>query len=154
AEIDVPETGPALQAARADAANRHAIAARARALAGPGIVSTQEADVAETSAALADANARVLGIGREFRIVRAPFAGGVTARFAHPGALVQSATSSQTGALPIVRVSDVAHLRVFVYLDQRDATFVHVGDEAVVSVRERPGLAVHSSIARIAGELD
>ena len=60
-------------------------------------------------------------------LLRSPFSGTVTARYADPGALVQSAASAQTGALPVAAVAQLDRLRVFVYLPQADAAFVKAG---------------------------
>ena len=44
--------------------------------------------------------------------ITAPFDGVITKRYADPGALIQAGTSSDTQALPLVRVSDNYRLRL------------------------------------------
>jgi RND family efflux transporter MFP subunit len=87
-------------------------------------------------------------------VLRAPFAGVVTARFADPGALIQSATGAQSGALPVVSVASPERLRIYVYLDQSAAAYVHVGDSAEVKAPERPGFARKATVTRASGQLD
>jgi membrane fusion protein (multidrug efflux system) len=93
-------------------------------------------------------------VQKSYEILRAPFDGTVTSRYADPGALVQNAMASQTSALPVVTVSQVNRLRVYAYLDQKDATFVTVASPVKVTMKERPGFVVEGKIARVSGELD
>ncbi len=154
AVLDVPELDQQLKAARADANNRVSLAARAQKLAGPGIVSEQEADTARSAAAVAGAQVAGLVSQRDYRNVRAPFDGMVTVRYADPGALLQAATAAQTGALPVAKVEDLSKLRVTVYLTQDDAAAVHLGDEVTVSAPNRPESTISAKVARTSGELD
>ncbi len=154
AVLDVPELDQQWKAAKADAQNRTSLANRASKLAEPGVVSAQEADTAKSAAAVADAQVATLASQRDYRNVRAPFDGVVTARFADPGALLQAATAAQTSALPVVRVSDIDKLRVSVYLSQDDAAAVHLGDDVTVSAPNHPETAVAATVSRLAGELD
>ena len=52
--------------------------------------------------------------------------GVVTARFADPGALLQS-------AVPVVAISQVDKLRVYAYVGQSDAPFIQLGMPVVVA---------------------
>jgi membrane fusion protein, multidrug efflux system len=67
---------------------------------------------------------------------------------------VQNATSSQTSALPVLTVSQIDRLRVFVYLDQRSAGSVKVGDPAEIRALERPDIIRTGTVTRLARELD
>jgi RND family efflux transporter MFP subunit len=67
---------------------------------------------------------------------------------------MQAATGAQTSALPVVTVSQVDHLRVYAYLDQRDATFIHEGEEADVALAERPGTRFKGTVTRLSHALD
>ena len=91
---------------------------------------------------------------KSYEVLRAPFAGTVTARYADPGALVQAATGAQTGALPLVTISTPERLRVYVYVPQHDAGFVKVGDRALVTLVERGDVQIEGQVARRADELD
>jgi RND family efflux transporter MFP subunit len=153
ATIISPELDQQVLAARADAQNKRRQAKRMLALAGPGVVATQDVEAATSGADVAEAQAESVRTQDAYRTLRAPFAGTVTARFADPGALIQSAAGAQSGALPVVTVADVKRLRIYVYLDQASASFVKVGDGVVIRVAERPGWSRPAKVARLSGEL-
>ena len=154
AVIESPEIDRQYEAALVSAKDARRDAIRSRELVTKDYISQQDADHAETAARVAEANAEALKTQRGYEILRAPFAGTVTARFADPGALVQSAINSQTTALPVVTLSQTDRLRIYVYLNQRDAVFVHVGDQAEVTDAAQPGTKLSASVSRISGELD
>jgi RND family efflux transporter MFP subunit len=153
ATIEAPEIEDQYQAAVADARNKRANAKRFTALAPSGVVSAQELELAQASADVADATKGALATQRGYRVLRAPFDGTITARYADPGALIQSATNAQTGAVPVVTVSKADRLRVYVYLDQGSAAFVHAGDPAEVRIPERAGFVRKAAVTRTAGAL-
>ncbi len=154
AVIESPELDRQYDAALADAKNKRIDAERFKTLVKKGYVSQQDADNSETAAMVAEANAESLREQKGYETLRAPFSATVSARFADPGALVQSAATSQTNALPLVTLSKTDRLRIYIYLDQRDASFVRLGDRADISDPARPGLILSSTVSRMSGELD
>jgi membrane fusion protein, multidrug efflux system len=152
--IASPELESQYQAAHADARNKRVFANRELALVKDGIISQQEADDALTAARTAEANSAALKSQLGYLQVRAPFAGVVTARFADPGALMQSAATGQTQALPVVTLSTSDRLRIYLYLDQKSAGQVRLGDRAVVTDSARPESRFPAQVSRISGELD
>jgi RND family efflux transporter MFP subunit len=154
AVIESPELDRQYDAALADAQYKRSNARRAEALSKPGVVSAQEAESQVGQAQVAEATVQSLAQQKLYETLRAPFAGTVTARFADPGALVQNAANAQTGALPVVTISQLQTLRVYVYVDQRDAQLVNVGDRAELWLPDRPDLKVTAQVARRADELD
>lgn len=152
--IESPEIDKAYQGASADSENKSAIARRMNELRRRNLVSPQEADQANSDAKVAKSKLESLAVQKSYEILRAPFDGTVTARYADPGALVQNAENSQTSALPMVTVSQVDSLRVYVYVDQRDAAFIKIGSSAQVTVAEQPDLDLKAKISRVSGELD
>jgi RND family efflux transporter MFP subunit len=154
AEIEAPELDQQDVAAAADARNKRTTAERDKALVGSGVVSAQEYDTAAASADYAEANQKALAKQRGYETLRAPFDGTVTARYADPGALLQSAASAQTSALPVVTIAQIDTLRVYAYLAQREAAFVHEGDPAEVTLPERPGTVLSAKVTRLSHELD
>ncbi len=154
AVIESPELGRQYEAAVVDARNKRKDFERAKELVGKGYISRQDADHAEADAKMAEANAEALKIQKDYEILRAPFDATVTARFADPGALVQSAITSQTTALPVVALSQTDRLRVYVYLDQRDAAFVRLGDHGEIYDSGRPEVRLSAVVSRVSGELD
>jgi RND family efflux transporter MFP subunit len=154
AVIESPETDQAYTGALSNAKNKHDIALRMTSLLKQGLVSEQEAEQAQSDDDVAAAQYRAQEILKGYEIIRAPFSGTVTARFADPGALVQNAANSQTSALPIVTVSQVNRLRVDVFLDQRDAPYVRKDDPVEITLAERAGFKIKGRVDRLSDQLD
>jgi RND family efflux transporter MFP subunit len=152
--IDSPELNKLHAAAVADAKNKRVDAERARYLLSTGSMSAQNAEAMETSAKVAEENSLALKAQKDYEVIRAPFAGTVTARYADPGALVQSADTSQTTALPVVTLSQTDRLRAYIYPDQKIASSVRVGDLVEVSDATRPEVKLSAAVSRTSGELD
>jgi len=154
AEIASPETDAQYASATADLANKKVLAERNDQLYKLGAVSRETAEQADTNYKLAQATLSQLETLRSYERLVAPFDGRVTARFTDVGALVQNAMTSQTSALPVVTISDTTHLRVDAYVQQQDATYVHVGDVADVVDAANPGRKITARVSRTSGELD
>jgi RND family efflux transporter MFP subunit len=154
AVLESPELDSQYQAAVADARNKRIFAARAATLLATESIAIQDAQNAEAAARVAEATAASLKTQKGYQIIRAPFSGTVTARFVDPGALLQTAASSQTSAQPVVTLSRTDRLRVYLYLDQKNAGVVKVGDNGRVVDAARPGSEVTAKVSRISGELD
>jgi membrane fusion protein, multidrug efflux system len=154
AVIESPETDKQYQAAVADAHNKELIANRATTLVKKEMISQQDADQATADAAVSKANLEQVGVLKSYEQLRAPFSGTVTARFADPGALIQNAASSQTSALPVVEISETSRLRVYVYVDQAHAAFVHTGDPVTLVDQAHPGAKVEVRVTRTSGQID
>ncbi|KAB0667613.1 efflux RND transporter periplasmic adaptor subunit [Oryzomonas japonica] len=152
--IESPELDRQYDAAAADARTKRLFADRERLLIKDGVVARQDYDNAEAAARSAEATAEGLKSQKGYETVRAPFSGTVTARFVDPGALLQSATTNQTAAQPVATISKTDRLRVYVYLDQKNAAFVRKGDRAVIADAARPEVKLPASVTRISGELD
>jgi multidrug efflux pump subunit AcrA (membrane-fusion protein) len=99
--------------------------------------------------------------------VASPFSGVVTARNVDVGALISSTGSSQgpSRANPagpsdvpsggeIFRVAQIGRLRVLVALPQSEASGIHVGQQASVSVEEFPNQKYPGRITRTSSALD
>lgn len=154
AVIESPETDQAYIGAFADARNKNAILARMKNLYTKQLVSQQEFEQAQADSEVANAKLSSTRTLKAYEVLRAPFTGTITARYADPGALVQNATTSETSALPVVMISEIKRLRIDVFIDQRDATFVHEKDPVMITLAERPGFKIDGTVARVSGELD
>jgi len=152
--VESPESTHDYQGAVADARNKRAIADRIKPLLEQKLVSQQEADQAFADADVAESKVKSLGAVSGYQEIRAPFDGRVTARFADPGALVQSAANAQTSALPLFTVSQVDRLRIYMYVDQKDAASVKNGIPVVIGLDERPDVHLRAAVTRFSGELD
>jgi RND family efflux transporter MFP subunit len=152
--IESPETDKQYQAAVADAHNKELIANRAATLVKKEMISQQDADQAAADAAVSKANLEQIGTLKAYEELRAPFNGTVTARYSDPGALIQSAAASQTSALPLVEVSEISRLRIYVYVDQAHASLVRIGDAVTISDQANPSLKVEARVTRTSGAID
>jgi multidrug efflux pump subunit AcrA (membrane-fusion protein) len=123
--------------ALSDARTKEINAARARRLS-PSVVSEADRDTAAGDERVAQANLRRARSLRDYEVVRAPFAGVVTARYVDDGALLPAATGSTQSALPLVDFAHDDRVRVFVYVGQDLAPFVRAGDAAWCGKRRPP----------------
>ena len=153
AVIESPETDRDFQALKADADNKRRNAQRAEALGKQQLISDRDLDQALADARMAEAKLESQGALKAYQVVKAPFGGVVTQRFADPGALVQNAANS-TSALPLVTVAQVDRLRVSIYLDQSVAPQVKAGTPVSIRATERPNLVREARITRVNGSLD
>ena len=89
----------------------------------------------------------------QYAMITAPFTGVVTRRYANTGTLIQAGTSSQTQAMPVVRVSENGRLRLQLPVPESAVPIVHIGEPVDVKVaalnRTFPG-----RVARFADKLD
>jgi RND family efflux transporter MFP subunit len=154
AYVESPEAQQAYNSAKADQINKRRIADRYRVLLRRKLVSPQEAQQAFAAADIADATLKTQEVFLAYQSVTAPFNGRITQRFVDPGALIQNASGSQSASQPLFTISQTDRLRVFVYVDQKDAPFVHVGDPVQISLASRPNENFNAKIEMLAGELD
>lgn len=65
--------------------------------------------------------------------VTAPFAGVITKRFANTGSMIQAGTSSQTQAMPLVRLSENTLLRLILPVPESAVPSIKIGSTVMVS---------------------
>ena len=147
------------QKAEADYTNAHLIYTRLQSVNKdhPNLVAQQDLDTAQandltTTAAIAAAKADVEKyqtlVG--YTQITAPFDGVVTRRYADPGVLIQAGTSSDTQALPLVRVSDNYRLRLDFPVTVDYVKDIHLGDPIAVRVDSLNGQTFTGAISRFA----
>jgi RND family efflux transporter MFP subunit len=154
AVVESPETDRAYLAALADSQNKARIADRMRLLLKRKLVAPQDTEVAIANADIAKATLETQEVLKSYEEVRAPFDGIVTSRLIDPGNLIQNASNSQSAQQLLATMSQVDTLRIYSYVDQKDATFIKVGDPAGISLEELPDLKLTGQVTRVAGELD
>jgi RND family efflux transporter MFP subunit len=152
--ISSPEIDRQHEAAAADAKNRRSEAKRAWKLLPQSATSQEIAEAREAAARMAEAHALAMETIKQYQVMRAPFGGVVTGRFVDPGALIQAATNAQTTTQPVVTLSETDRLRVYVYLDQRNAALVRLGDHVQVFDAARPEVRLDAKVSRTSMELD
>jgi RND family efflux transporter MFP subunit len=113
-----------------------------------GVVARQDYDNQKTAMLQAKAVWEQYKTLQGYEIVRAPFAGIVTARNVDPGHLIPAATAATSTASAIVRISRLSPVRVLAYVPQSMSPFVKNGDSASISVVEYPGRKFEGTITR------
>ncbi len=98
--------------------------------------------------AAAEANLARLNEMQGYRIVKAPFAGVITLRNVDVGALVNA------GSTMLYRIAQTGTLRTYVNVPQSNASSIHAGQKALVSVTNLPGRTFTGTVARTADSLD
>ncbi len=117
-------------------------------------LSTREAIIESRAAVVGnrDANVRRLRDLTGFQKIVAPFDGIVTRRNAEVGMLVTA--GSNTGTRPLFSMAQIDVLRVQASVPQSSAVRIKAGDEARVTIPERPGQSFMAKVARTAGAVE
>lgn len=154
AEVESPETAQNLEAARSDAEQKHIMADRMRVLSGPGVVSKSDLDLAVNDEQRAKAAFASAAATQGYATIRAPFDGIVTARYVDNGSLLPAATSSTQSAQPVVDVATIDTMRIFAYVGQDVAPFLHEGDTATLWQDESGARRIPAKVSHTTGSLD
>jgi RND family efflux transporter MFP subunit len=103
---------------------------------------------ARSNVAAAEANVARLTELKGFSRVYAPFAGVITVRNVDTGVLVSE------GSTLLFRIAQTNRLRTYLNLSQADASSVHVGQVATLSIPDLPGRKFVGAVTRTANALD
>ena len=121
----------------------------------PDVIAKQDVDVAEAASLGAKHLVEQRAALRNYTKVRAPYAGTITARFADPGALIQVATASSAGAIPLFTIMDLDTVRVYTNVPQDDSPWVLPGKtKATVDVKGLDGRSFSGTVTRSTLALD
>jgi RND family efflux transporter MFP subunit len=121
----------------------------------PDVIAKQDVDVAEAASQGAKHLVEQRAALRDYTKVRAPYAGIITARFADPGALIQVATASSTGAIPLFTIMDLDTVRVYANVPQDDSPWVIPGKtKATIEVKGLDGRSFTGTVTRSTLALD
>jgi len=152
--VSVPETDQQLSGLEAELAAKKQLAERTRALVPSGVAAQAELDRADADLKTIQAEVDRLTALRGYNVIRAPWGGTITVRYADPGTLLAAATGSTQSVQPLVELVDMSKVRVVVYLGQLEAPQVKEGD-AVAIVRDAdPGHPVPATITKVPRALD
>lgn len=113
-----------------------------------GVIAAQTADEARAAMLEAKATLDQLIAMQQYKIIRAPFDGMVTARYVDPGHLIPQQTAPSSANTPVVAISTLAPLRVYAEIPQSVAPFVHDGDPATITVTEFPQRKFKGAVTR------
>jgi RND family efflux transporter MFP subunit len=153
-ELQSPEIEQQVAAAQADLTVKQRTFERYRQLVKKDFVSEQDFETARAQYEVSQATLKQATALRAYLLLRAPFAGVVTARYVDPGALIPAATGATQSALPLVDVADLRRLRVLVFVQQDAAAFVRAGDKVQIAVDQQPDLHIEAPVSRCAQALD
>jgi RND family efflux transporter MFP subunit len=153
-ELLVTITAPELSAQRAEAEAKlqgeRGTYERLRAAAKvQGAVTDQELQIAEATMRADESRVQSLRTMEQYLTVTAPFDGIITERNVHPGALV----GPQSG-VPMLRLEQVAKLRLTVPVPEVIAGEITAGVAATFTVRAWQGQTFHAVVQRVAHSVD
>jgi multidrug efflux pump subunit AcrA (membrane-fusion protein) len=131
------------------------------------LVAQQEANLAASDDNVQQAQAsldRIMAL-LEFRKVKAPFAGVVTARNVEAGSLIsatgagqgaspQPGTPSNSGGNELYRVAQIGTLRILTSVPQSSMPWIAVGMPAAVAFNELPGPDLEGRVVRMSNAMD
>jgi RND family efflux transporter MFP subunit len=152
--VATPETEMQLAPLAASLTTKRAIADRLRPLVPRGVVTQQDLDQADAAVQQAQSDVDRLRALRNFDVIRAPFDGIVTRRYVDVGALMPAPTGSTQSSQPLVDLADTSRVRVVVYVGQRDANGIHVGDALAVVRDGDPLHPIQATVTRVPEDLD
>jgi RND family efflux transporter MFP subunit len=107
---------------------------------------------AQESKSAADSEYARAGAMVQYATIRAPFNGIVTKRYANTGSMIQAGISSQTQAMPVVRLAQYNVLRLTLPVPVTDAAEIKAGQPVDINV-SNPPRTLHGKIARYAGSV-
>jgi RND family efflux transporter MFP subunit len=134
AVLESPDLDAQVASARAELTLRRQQLARVGRLASSGRVSVQDHEAAVEGVTVAGAALERAQVQKGYQVLRAPFDGTITARYADPGALLPAATGSTSSAQPLLEMAQLDRLRLALNLGQDDAARVRVGDKVQLQV--------------------
>jgi multidrug efflux pump subunit AcrA (membrane-fusion protein) len=141
----------------------------------PKLVAKEDVDIAYSKYMEARALVGELETMVGYTSLVAPFDGVITGRFADPGALIRAgggdlgisgsgaavspsvlegAGGHLTGGGPVLSEARVDKLRVYIYVPEREASLVRVGQSATLTLRAFPGQTFPVHVTRFASSLD
>jgi len=151
--LESPDLDEQVRSAEAELLLRKQQLDRTTRLASSGRVSVQDRETADEAVKVAAALLNRAKVQKDYEIIRAPFAGTITARYADPGALLPAATGSTSSAQPVLDLAQLDRLRVALNLAQDDAARVSTGDTVKLEIAaDEPAVTAH--ISRVSHTLD
>ncbi len=152
--VAAPETEQQLTSLESELKKKEAIAARLRTLVPSGVSSQQDLDRAEADVQTTRAEVDPLRTVKGFDVIRAPFDGTITARYADVGALMPAAVGSTQAAQPLVELADMNRVRVTIYPGQLDAPLIQPGAPVSVVLDSDPAHPITATVTRVSHALD
>lgn len=120
----------------------------------PGVVAPNDLDVAQKTVEADRARVQSFRKMEEYLLIVAPFDGRITERHAHPGALLSPAQAAGAGNHPMLRLEQVARLRLMVPVPEHYTGDIREGMQVSFTVPAYPGEMFTGVIRRIARSID
>jgi len=120
----------------------------------PGVVAPNDLDVAQKTVQADRARVQSFKKMEEYLLIVAPFDGRITERNAHPGALLGPEQASGGVNHPMLRLEQVARLRLMVPVPEPYTGGIREGQQVSFTVPAYPGEKFTGIISRIAGSVD
>ena len=108
---------------------------------------------ARSQVSIAEASRKQLSAMEAYTHITAPFSGVITKRYADTGSLIQAGTSSNTQAMPVVRLAEIDKFRLTLPVPESAVPMVHIGSNVEVRVQAL-NRTLNGRVARFAGSLD
>lgn len=112
------------------------------------VIAQQSADDSHAQMLATRATLNQLIATQDYKLIRAPFDGIVTARYVDPGALIPQTTSPSTANTALLALATLAPLRIYADVPQSVAPFIKNGGAATITVTEYPGKIFEGEITR------
>lgn len=119
-----------------------------------GAVSENELEVARQTVAADAERVHSLKTLAGYLTIDAPFDGIITERNVHPGALVGPPAEPLTNAVPVLRIEQIARLRLTVPVPEADAGAVSEGARVTFRVRAYPDRDFFGTLSRVSRWID
>jgi membrane fusion protein, multidrug efflux system len=153
AVLESPDLDEQVASAQAELTFRKQQLERTLRLTPSGRVSQQDREQAESALKVAESTLARARTQKSYQVLRAPFDGTITARYADPGALLPAATGTTTAAQPLLEIAQLDKLRVALQLAQDEAARVQVGDQVTLELSpDEPPLVAR--VSRLSQSLD
>jgi RND family efflux transporter MFP subunit len=120
----------------------------------PGVVAPNDLDIAQKTVQADRARVQSFKKMEEYLVIVAPFDGRITERNAHPGALLGPEQAAGAMNHPMLRLEQVARLRLMVPVPEPYTGSIREGQQVGFTVPAYPGEKFTGVISRIAGSVD
>ena len=153
ARLSAPELAAQRAEAQSKSAGEDSTLERLRAASStPGVVAGHDIELAEAAANADKARVSSLKALEGYLVIRAPFDGVITERNVHPGALV--GPPSGAAAVPMLRIEQVARMRLTVAVPENDVGAIADGAPAEFTVQAWPGKRFSGTVRRVSHAID
>jgi RND family efflux transporter MFP subunit len=153
ARLSAPELAAQRAEAQSKSAGEESTLERLRAASStPGVVAGHDIELAEATVNANKARVTSLKALEGYLVIHAPFDGVITERNVHPGALV--GPPSGAGATPMLRIEQVAKMRLTVAVPENDVGAIADGTAAEFTVQAWPGKRFSGTVRRVSHAID